>query len=413
MRRKLCFTMLFLMLMGISLPLFSDHVVTLTVPLYGKLHYTWGGAATGQMIMNGYPTNPQYFAQQTVWDTIQLNNNPGEPELWATDPVGLSLTMIQLNQPAGTWGIISNDVRYDTLFQILFWMNNNSYPAAVLVDAGEKWVVVTGYKTNVEPLGGTTPTLLEITINDPDPLNQGSTYTMPGNVWLDTYWSFPVEAEGTWYNKYVAVVEPPVAQGSVSVPAIDRTGGTGDKKTMVTPAEAINLAEKAIEEHGFLDRAPYDILKDKFIINHDPMLVREEIDPVRVAKDEVPYYYIIPYGYSYEKVESKQAARIGVLINAYSGKFEEIIAFDNPQTYITQEEAIAAANDYLDASADQKAAPAPAVEEAVLVYQPSDLTHLRARPFWRIQYFERACLYVQQSGKVHYQLIAFPIVYGK
>jgi hypothetical protein len=41
------------------------------------------------------------------------------------------------------------------------------------------------------------------------------------------------------------------------------------------------------------------------------------------------------------------------------------------------------------------------------------LTHLRARPFWRIRYFEHTCLYVQQSGKVHYQLIALPIVYGK
>lgn len=412
MRRKSCLMVIWVLLMAFSMPLFSQHEITLPVSLYGKQSYSWGGAATGQMIMNGYPANPLFYTQQVVWNTIQLYNSDNEPVLWATDPSGLSQTMMQLNQPIGSWGIISNDVRYDTLFQVLFWMNNNSYPAAILIDAGEKWVVVTGYVTDVEPLQGTTPTLWEITINDPDPANQGSTYTLPGNVWLDTYWNYPVEAEGTWYNKYVAVVEPPIVQGTISVPAIDRAGGVSKK--MITPGSAIEHAQKAIDANGFRYRKPYEILDNPSMINYEPILVCEMIDPIRVEKKITPYYYIIPYGYSYEKKGDKEAVRIAILVNAFTGNFEEIIAFETPQTYITREEAIATADDYLKKNLIQRDFSATLrVEEAVVEYQPSDLTHLRACPFWRITYSDSTSLYVQQSGAIHIQIPVSPTIYGK
>ena len=47
------------------------------VPLYGQEQCIYCGAASGQMIRNGYP-NPAdrlFYTQLSIWNTIQVNNS--------------------------------------------------------------------------------------------------------------------------------------------------------------------------------------------------------------------------------------------------------------------------------------------------------------------------------------------------
>jgi hypothetical protein len=98
------------------------------------------------------------------------------------------------------------DVKEDLMFQVLYWMNRNSYPVTTLINRGLHWVDVVGYVTDIEPVYGSAPELLEITINDPWPVGVGQVSTIDGPVWYDDQWEFPIDKAGTWYNKYAAVI---------------------------------------------------------------------------------------------------------------------------------------------------------------------------------------------------------------
>ena len=71
------------------------------VPLYGQEQCIWCGAASGQMIRNGYPNAADrlFYNQVDVWNTIQANNstNPADNG-WATDSIGLTACLQSLQQ---------------------------------------------------------------------------------------------------------------------------------------------------------------------------------------------------------------------------------------------------------------------------------------------------------------------------
>ena len=121
------------------------HTIDLTgnVPSYGQLLCCYCGAASAQMIMDGYPDpNDRLWINQgppnipNCWDTIQANNSTDPTDVaqnWCTDPQGLRNCLRTLNPPlGGTWNIFS-DVRDTVMFNILHWMNRNDYPVATLI----------------------------------------------------------------------------------------------------------------------------------------------------------------------------------------------------------------------------------------------------------------------------------------
>ena len=131
------------------------HEIDLTgnVPLYGQEQCCYCGPASAQMIMDGYPDpNDRLWFDQgppnnpNCWDTIQANNSTVEPVGWCTDPLGLRNCLRTLNPPPspGTWNIYSDD-RDTVMFNILYWMNLNSYPVSTLVVECGHWVVFVGY----------------------------------------------------------------------------------------------------------------------------------------------------------------------------------------------------------------------------------------------------------------------------
>lgn len=196
-----------------------------------------------------------------------------------------------------------------------------------------------------------------------------------------------------WMNQYVAVVEPPSQEGRVSVRRETRTG-----RRLVSPARALAQAGRWIAEMHLADRSSYSLLGREDVEALEPMLVREE----RPGEDvrSVPYYYIVPFGFRAEVGErGVRMARAAVLVNAYTGRFEEVTAFGKPVRYLPREEALdvvaAATRMERDRLNDAGAA---------LMFRPSDITHVRTWPFWQVKLADLT-LYVDQLGQLYGRIL--------
>ena len=388
------------------------HAIDLTgdVPSNGQESCCWCGAASAQMIMDGYPDpTDRVFIDQgppnlpNCWDTIQANNSTDPTDVaqnWCTDPQGLRNCLRTLNPPpGGTWNIYS-DTRDTVMFNILYWMNRNNYPVATLINRGGHWVVIVGYESDIEPVSGSTPILQQITYNDPEPHNVGSVITKTGNLWYNNEWNGDIRYAGTWLNTYVAVIEPPV-KGTAKVKRVTRVG-----KKLITPQDAIKYTSKWIKDLGLAKKAPYGILKRKEVGYLKPILVREEIRPGLEEKVDVPYYYLVPFGFKREiGACNAPLARIGIIVNAYTGDFEEIGAFRKAVRFLPESEAINIAAKAMNFS-DREIKSSIRKKEitARMMYQPSEITHIRIYPFWRISVKENI-LYVDQLGKLYPHIV--------
>ena len=365
------------------------------VPLYGQEQCIWCGAASGQMARNGYPNSADrlFYPQVDVWNTIQVNNSTSPADTatgWATDPHGLTGCLQALNNPAGVhWVEFANSNRDTVLFDILFWMNVRQYPSPVLINQGGHWVDIVGYVTDVEPVGGSSPVLQTISVHDPEPHNVGTSSTFSAAQWFGGPWNGAVIYSGTWLNQYVAVIEPPLPKGKVHVKQVKRTG-----KKLLSPKRAVEFARRWIREFGLDHQPKYAILYREDVIPLEPMLVREGIG--RSGARNVPHYYIVPFGLRHEFAErGSRLARGCVLVNAFTGAFEEVTTFGKPIRYLAKEEALA-----IVASAMQRDTKELKNTEATLMFQPGDITHIRAYPFWRITVGKRR-VYVDQLGKLY------------
>jgi hypothetical protein len=393
MLRRLLFVMCIVLL---SLPAMA-YDVQLTVPLYGQENNIYAGPASAQMVMNSYPPpgTPMYFAQSVIWTSIQSHNS-GEPG-WATDPQGMQGALLELNPPpVGTWSIKSYDVKEDLTFQVLFWMNYNNYAVPTLVNSGYHWVVVVGYVTDIEPIYGSDPELIEITINNPWPIGSGQVETMEDDIWYSTYWANPVDNPGTWYQKYVAVIEPPDAAGTVSFTPVDRRG-----IDEISSEAALQYAETWINQLNLAAKDPsYADLNNEDKANYAPLLVREGLS-FGISDRNVPYYYIIPY-YVRTNAEDISAfdnevvdgVKVCVIVNAFTGRYEEVASFRSPIKYIYKAEALEIAAEAL--GVETRAL------DGTLVYEACALSQSRMCPFWEIMYKEKETfVYVDQLGKVY------------
>lgn len=380
--------------LGLASPVCGQYVVDLNVPItgsaYGQEVYNWCGAASAQMVMNGYPDPGDclYIQQSIIWGVIQDNNLP-EPANWATDPHGLQQALLILNPPpGGTWALMTNPVREELMFDVLYWMNSRHYGVPTLIRRAQHWVVIKGFQTDIAPVSGSNPVLQQITIQDPLPVGVGATTTVTGTIWYSNYWYGPVNAPGTWYGNYVAIIEPPpVPLGKVYAAVENRTG---DKAAIISPQQAIAYADywKKKLKLGKKDPA-YALLSDKKARPLDPILVREEINPY-LEKEASPYYYIVPYALG-EDVE-KKLTRVCVLVNAFTGNFEEVTGHEDYIKYVEKDKALEAVAYALELTMEQMSN-----AQAEVVFTPCYFTYLRSKPFWRIEvnrevrYVEIAC----------------------
>jgi hypothetical protein len=370
------------------------------VPLYGQQVCDWCGAASGEMTGNGYPnpTDQIFYQQSDVWNTIQIYNstNPADAG-WATDPHGLTGALMNLANPPGVdWVEYSNASRDAVLHFMLYWMSVRKYPTPVLVNQGGHWIVITGYECDVQPAPGDTLSLQQITYLDPEPHNIDTHTTMSASQWYNGPWNGSIIYSGTWLNTYVAIVEPPNVKGSVKINVAERTGSK-----LLTAQQATEYAQRWIKELGLAEKPRSAILARSDVVALEPLMVRD--NPRTDRKDEnSPHYYIVPFGIHSESERGKQLARLSVLVNGFTGAFEEITTFGKPVHYLTRDEALTMAATALHISRN-----ALGDVKATLVFQPSRASHIRAFPYWEIAYKDRI-FYMDQIGEIFTKLLSIP-----
>jgi hypothetical protein len=367
------------------------------VPLYGQEQCVWCGAASGQMARDGYPNAADrlFYAQVNVWNTIQVHNSTAPADSgWATDPHGLTGCLQSLSNPPGVhWVEFANASRDALLFSILYWMNRRGYPAPVLVNQGGHWIVIVGFVTDVEPVAGSNPTLQMITVHDPEPHNVGTATTQTAAQWFAGYWNGSIIYSGTWLSQYVAVIEPPIQKGMVRVKPVTRTG-----TKLLSPSQAVEAARKWIAELKLGEQSRYSLLSRRDVEPLEPMVVQDQ--PPRSRARNVPHYYIVPFGFKQEVHERGSGlARACVLVNAYTGAFEEVTAFGSPIRYLPREEALGVVAAALQTSPERLRN-----AETTLMFQPSDITHVRTYPFWQVK-IDRRTVYVDQLGQLYGKLL--------
>ena len=83
------------------------------------------------------------------------------------------------------------------------------------------------------------------------------------------------------------------------------------------------------------------------------------------------------------------------MVNAFDGAFEEVTAFGQPIRYLSRREALAVVASVLHRDYRQLKD-----MEATLRFEPGEITHIRAYPFWEIKLRDRS-VYVDQTGKLY------------
>ncbi len=199
--RKRLYTMATLAMLTIA---FQASTVSATftfnagAPLYGQETSTWCGPATGQMILSESGVSK---TQTEIWNKIQLHKKDTG---FYTDPDGLSLTLTDFD--VHPWRVVSMTTQDAIIEFIMEEMVRDDDPVALLVDAGNHWVVWNGFTTDINPLTGDA-TLQQAILNDPLPVTSGHVETLTAAAFKSR---FSLNTYGTIYlNKYVAVIPEP------------------------------------------------------------------------------------------------------------------------------------------------------------------------------------------------------------
>jgi hypothetical protein len=372
-------------------------------PWYHQQDPAWCGAACVQMIRDGYPdpADRRCYEQPEIWDIIQCHESEDSSDVavnWASDPRGVAGCLQSLDNPPGVEWVESVDVKRNAvLFDILYWMNLREYPCAVLVNGGDHWVVIVRFETDVEPVEGSTPQLKLITFYNPQPVLQNRAITvMKGARWLSGPMQDPVPDPGSWQGQFVAVLEPRGRRRQEEVQMKVEQQVTGGE--LLSPSEATDAAKKQVAELKLAEQSPFSLLGRDDVGPLEPVLVRDE-QPGGLDEGGANQYYSVPFGFEADSAEQgAQAMRVCVLVNAYSGEFEEATAFDEPVRYLSKEEVL-----QIVAQETSQKHLDPAGAEVTLMFRPSQITQTRAWPFWQVRIGE-TIVYVDQLGNLYREL---------
>lgn len=367
----------------------------------------WGGPACCQMAMGGYPPGATSCSldQTTIWNYIQANNKEGGLGPWGigwySDPFAITKTLNDLCPPQHHWIDISGTDKNGVLYTLFRWMANYRYASLVCVYEHDYWSTLVYYRTSDDPRTTTNPTLEYIGWYEPAFQSGGPAVQykeVTGSVWLSSpyYWGLPCGGTAAlcgqlWNGKYVGIGEPPEVEGSVKVKVTPRTG-----TRLITPQDAAAVARAVVAERqkreskSVLDRVTG-------VRGGRPMLVRElpVTTPGKKKSKEDVRYYLVPFAGRYE-IDKTGAplARLSVLVNAYTGEFEELCAFSRPVRYLSEDEARAIAGRALGLGRRDLSR-----MELELVYRPLRAHVSTAQPAWYASIDERA-VHVSQLGEI-------------
>lgn len=383
------------------------------VPLICQEKWGWGGAAVCQMAMAGYPPgakscSPKSISQTTIWNHIQAHNKePGyDPKWgygWSADPYAIANALNHFCPPQHKWIDVSGANKQTVLYTLLRYIAKYKYPGLVCTFGHDYWVTVVYFKTSGNPTKVSTPTLKRIGFYGVGTLYSYYTcnyHEVDGSVWLNgaEYWKYGCgqkisnmpepQCGKIWGGKWVAIAEPPDEDGQIRVAKISRTG-----KRVIGARSAAKIARDFLSERGREESA--DALgRFADLIAGEPMLVRElPVNPEERAEDrnEAPRFYVIPFASRHELDPAGQPlTQLSVLVNAYTGSFEQLCVFSEPVRYTSQDEAVRLAAKSLDLATRNIGQ-----VQAELVFDPLQAHGSSALPDWRITAKQRTMLVTQ------------------
>jgi hypothetical protein len=378
------------------------------VPQYPEDQPNWGGAACCQMAMNGYPPGATkcYINQTTIWNFIQAHNKePGySPSSWDygwyADPYAVTKALNDLCPPQHSWVDVSGTNKEAVLYTLFRYMANYRYASLICTWAHDYWAVLVYYRTSDDPRTVTNPTLEEIGYYWPT--TSGVQYhEIDGPIWMTSpyYWGMPCNQTNTageslcgqiWNNKWVGIGEPPEVEGSVQVEIVSRVG-----ETLISPRDAASAARRSLTERRRE--------KSEFLMGYltgvraaQPMLVRELSVGLREQKSEQDVrYYVVPFTQRYEVDRTgAHLARFSVLVNAYTGRFEQLCVFPQPVRYLSERDVIQIVRRDLRLGHREVQR-----VETELVFRPLQSHISSALPVWQVAY-EDLTFFVTQQGEM-------------
>jgi hypothetical protein len=181
------------------------------VPLFSQNKGFFCGEAIAEMARDGYPdpSNRVYYTQNDLRNNIVAHNSTANGDLnrWSTDPKGLRDCLQSLSAEPVQWMEFDDTSREDAEKFIQRSIQSTRFPAGVLIRAGEHWVLVVGYETEVDETG--TEKLKFIHFYDPEPVGIGADRTLHASTWGGSRYFVRVKTPGTWKGKLVVVGQQP------------------------------------------------------------------------------------------------------------------------------------------------------------------------------------------------------------
>jgi hypothetical protein len=253
----------------------ASHEVTLTVPLYGEEQEGWSGPACARMTFAAYPT-PLYFTQTQLWNYMQAHKDDN-PRIWYADPDGLTTCLNDM--ASGAYWIICNETDYSSqMYWIAYYMNKYLYPTPVVAWNVKRWVLITGLVTDVDPEASNTVIVERVRFNDPHPVNRGASHDVAAWVWQSDWYGGPVDySSSKWFGQYVAVAEPPAAEGSAL--SVMRVMASGE---YLCHQQATDKALSWVQQERLYDIPGFEVFRNAL-----PTAGRLVRGPTR--------YYLVPF----------------------------------------------------------------------------------------------------------------------
>jgi hypothetical protein len=164
---------------------------------------------------------------------------------------------------------------------------------------------------------------------------------------------------------------------------------------MISPTQAIEAAQNLVREMNLADLPQGSLLANPEFKPQAALALRDDAD----ATEGRSYSYVVTYAIENDRDQSGAAlVRICILLDGADGRFEEITTFAEPVTYLSADDAISVALSALQLPSDNAKDAA-----STLVFQPCEISHVRAYPFWEVV-LNGHTYYVDQRRKLYREL---------
>ncbi len=269
------------------------------IPLYAQETNVWCGAASAQMMLEGFPGNVDHvYKQKFIWDTIQ----PLKVETsWYTDPDGLKAVMGALGGDSN-WAVRCSKTAAPLAKSVLRNLADRKYPTTVLVYGSAHWIVLIGATTDVDPGTAAAVTLEKVEAHDPW---KAQHVLVSGTTWFQKYWYGPARERGKWSGCFVAVEENTNTQRAEPDYELRVKPAVVDGAP-ISPEESLRLAKSHLAK----------------LVSENPSfsaLSPLKLSAPRLVSHDRGSYYLISLGDTG-----------AIMLNAYTGDWEGLSQFGKP-----------------------------------------------------------------------------------